>query len=155
MKRLLLVAALAACDPSSEEEFTKGRSYDPCLQTIPACPGLVGRCTLDGSRYARQTFPGDFRFMVNANAGHIIQVLLYFADQRDAGLSTQIFWNEPGCSEVYVFDSEGRNLFAETEDLNLFTEKREVAETGEHLIEIFSDMQAEVLVTAEVVIPGT
>jgi len=157
MKRALLLPALAlvACDPASEEAFIAGKAFDPCLQTIPACPGLFGSCTLDQTRYTRVQFPGQIRFMVNANGGHHIEVQLFLSKQRDAGLSTQIFWNEPGCSDVYDYDSEGRDLFEEAEDTNLIIEKKEVLESGEHLIEIFSDMQADVLISARVIVPGT
>ena len=147
--------ALAGCDPLSEEEFLRGRSYDPCLQTIPACPGLFASCTLDETRYSRMTFPGEFRFLVRAEAGQDIAVVIFLAQQRDAGLQTLIYWNEPGCSEVYAYDSEGRDLFQESEETSLIEERRTMLETGEHLIEIFSDMQADVLISARVIIPGT
>ena len=154
---LLIIAAvtLIGCDPLSEEEFLRGRNLDPCLQTIPACPGLFASCTLDESRYAKMSFPGEFRFLVRAEEGQEIEVILFFSQQRDAGMETLIFWNEPGCSDVYAYDSEGRDLFDETEETSQFEKKRTMLETGEHLIEIFSDMQADILISARVIIPGT
>ena len=152
---LLTMFVLAACDPTSEDAFIAGRAFDPCLQSIPACPGLFASCTLDETRYARATFPGEFRFLVKAEAGHEINVVVFLAQQRDSGLDTQIFWNEPGCSDVYRYDSEGRDLFELAEETNIIEEKQTVFEGGEHLIEIFTDMQADVLITTEVIIPGT
>lgn len=146
---------LAGCDPSTEKAFTQGRALDACVEVIPACPGLFASCTLDQTRYARTQFPGAFRFFVDAGPEDKIQVQLFFAHARDAGLSTQIVWNEPGCSEAYVYDSGGRDLFSEAGETNLFAETRKVYEEGEHLIEIFSDMNAEVLVGVDLIEPGT
>lgn len=153
---LLLAAGLlaAGCDPTSSKEFTAGRSLNPCLEIIPACPGAVAACVLDQTQYAKLSFPGSFQFLVTARSGERIDVQMFFVEQRDAGLSTEIYWNEPGCSEAYEWRSEGTNLFVEAADTNVFNQARTVYETGEHLVEIFSDMNAQVLVTVEVDVAG-
>jgi hypothetical protein len=146
----LSAAALAGCNAGSEAAFTSGRAYDPCIQVLPACPSLVAACVLDETRYTRRSFPGDFRFLVRADPEAKIEVLIFLAEQRDAGMATLIDWNEPGCADVYRYDSEGRNLFQEVEDTHLITKKQSVYEGGEHLIQIISDMQAKVDISVQV-----
>lgn len=147
---MLLVATLLGCDPISAEAFKENRALDLCVQVIPACPGLYAACVLDETRYTEQEFPGAFSFVVEADPEATIEVLLYIVQGRDVGLETQIFWNEPGCSDVYAYDSEGRNLFAEAEDTGIISKSKRVFEGGEHLIEIISDMQAHTLVSVDV-----
>jgi hypothetical protein len=45
-----------------------------------------------------------------------------------------------------MYSSEGRNIFEEAGEELVFARTQRIEEDGEHLIEILSDMQAEVLV---------
>jgi len=144
---------LVACEEISEEAFTAGKSEEACIQVIPACPDRTAACKLDSSRYARVQFPNDFAFLVDANPDDIVEVQMFFSTQRDAGLQTLIEWNEPGCTEIQRFDSQGRNIFQEAGDRRTFSERRAVFEGGEHLIEIISDMQSDALITVDVRFP--
>jgi hypothetical protein len=126
----LVAADLAACDPGSEAAFTKGKSLVPCDQNIPACPGEFALCALNSTTYARQTFPdaSPFRFLVAALPQEYIEVTFYFVTQEDVGLRTNIYWNEPGCFDSYVYKSQGEDLFKEGEDTNTITRKEAVYE---------------------------
>jgi len=154
---LALCALLGAtsCSAGSAADFMSGRGLDPCIQALPACPGLRAECVLDDTRYTERTFPGDFRFLVRAEPDSKIEIDLYLTQQRDAGLTTRIDWNEPGCADVYTYDSGGRDLFAEAADTSIISKKQTIREGGEHLIEIQSDMQAKVLVGVRVFLPNT
>lgn len=146
---------LASCDPNSESAFTQGRSAVPCIQSINACPDQEAACTIDNTTFARRRFPDDspFAFMVAAPPDHTIEVLLFFATEEDAGIDTRIFWYEPGCSDVYVYKSEGEDLFEEAEETNYVSRSQKIYEGGDHLIEIHSDLRADVLVTVDVIVP--
>lgn len=152
----LLLLGVTACDPTSEKAFTIGKSLVPCVQNIPACAGLFATCELNSTTYAQQRFPDDspFRFMVSALPRETIEVVLFFVGQSDAGLDTRIFWYEPGCSDVYTYESDGENLFAEAEETGAISRKETVFEGGDHLLEIFSDMQALVDITVNVLVPS-
>jgi len=153
---VLLVVSAAACNPNSEEAFTRGKSLVACLQNIPACPaGGFAACTLNETMYTEQRFPdaSPFRFLVSALARETIAVTLFFKTEQGVGLDTRIFWYEPGCADVYSYESQGADLFAEAEEENTITRKERVYEGGDHLVEIFSDMQAVVLITVEVLVP--
>lgn len=151
---IALVSLLGAC--GGGDFIIGGRSEDPCLESIPACPPKgYAQCIMDSSRYAEVTFPGFFSFLVNVDAKHELEVVLLLAEQRDAGFETQITWWEPGCSDAYTYNSEGADLFYEARDTGVLTRKMRVEVKGEHLIEIESDMQALVLITSNVIVPGT
>lgn len=150
---LAFLLLLTACDPGSEDAFTQGRALDSCVQSINACPGQTATCVLDDNRFTRTQFPGSLSFMVEADPESEIEVLIYLSEQQDAGFSTRIYWYEPGCSDVYVYDSAGRDLFEEAEETNIIQKKEKVYEGGEHLIEINSDMQAKVVVAVNVIEP--
>jgi hypothetical protein len=146
----------AACDPNSLENHVKGRSLAPCVQHIPACASLYAACELNDTTYAQVDFPADspFRFVVAARPEEQIAVTLFFVAPADAGLDTRILWYEPGCSDVYSYESEGRNLVEEAEETGTVTREQVVYDGGDHLIEIFTDLQSETVVTVEVSVPG-
>ncbi len=151
---IMVMLAAAGCDPSGRDAFRQGRGYDPCLSVIPACPGQYAACVLDEDNYTEVSFPGELSFMVRCDPEVEIEVMMFFAEQRDAGLSTSIYWNEPGCTDVYIFDSDGRNLLREAED-SMFSESRKMTKGGEHLIRISSDMQVRGDVAIRLIEPGS
>jgi len=150
----LLAALCAACNPTSEDNFLAGRGQNPCLEVIPACPGQWAACVLDTGNYRRTTFPGAIRFMTRADPEVEIEVAMYLMDQRDAGVSTQIYWNEPACADAYTYDSGGANLFEEATD-HVLRKRMRVHQGGDHLIEIVTDMQCIADVTIELIEPGS
>lgn len=150
---LLLLALLSGC--GNGDYIISGRSENPCLETIPACPGRYAECVLDPGSYAEREFPGQLTFLVDVEAEHDLEVVLFFAEQRDTGFETSIEWNEPGCADAYFYDSQGADLFAEAKGTSVITRTQKLQETGEHLVEILSDMQALVLVTVNIIVPGT
>ena len=79
---------------------------------------------------------------------------MFFLSTADAGLDTRILWYEPGCSDVYEYVSDGDNLLGEAEETNTVMRDKKVLDPGDHLIEIFTDHQAETLIAVEVEIPG-
>jgi hypothetical protein len=150
----LIVVACAGCDPNSEDAFTQGRGYHPCFEVIPSCPGQYAACVLDDDNYTYADFPGSISFVTSADPEVEIEVMMYLTDQRDAGISTLIYWNEPGCTDVYSYDSAGRNLFQDAND-HIIRERKTVRHGGEHLIEIISDMQAHVDLAVRRIEPGS
>ncbi|MEM6558763.1 MAG: hypothetical protein AAF605_03175 [Myxococcota bacterium] len=145
---------LAACDPNSGRAFRSGRAFNPCIETIPACAGEFAQCVLDENSYADFEFPGVFKFLVDANPDDRIRVLILFEQQQDSGLFTEIVWNEPGCSDLEVWSSDGLDIFASVDQQNVFSRIERVFEGGEHLIVIDSDMVARTSIGIEIVEPG-
>jgi hypothetical protein len=152
---LFAVPGLVACDLGSEAAFTRGRSLVPCDQNIPACAGEFALCSLNSTTYARQTFPdaSPFRVLVAALPQEFIEVSFYLVTQEDVGLRTNIYWNEPGCFDSYVYKSQGEDLFKEAEDTNTFMRREAVYEGGDHMIVVDTDMRAEVIIAVDVTVP--
>lgn len=151
---LAILSACVACDPNSERAFKSGRAFNACLETIPACAGEFASCVLDENSFAEFRFPGVFKFLVDANPDDRIRVLIFFDEQQDSGLSTEIVWNEPGCSDLEVWQSDGINVFEEVDQQNVFSRTERVLEGGEHLIVVDSDMVAQTSIGIEIVEPG-
>jgi hypothetical protein len=153
----LAAILLAGCDPGSEAAFTAGRSRLACLRNISVCPDFFARCEMNSTTYAQVRFPDEspFVFLVSALPEEKIEIEMYWVTPYDAGLDTRIYWYEPGCEDVYEFKSEGRNLFQESEDTNIFTVAKRVFEGGDHPIEINTDMRAVVDIAVRTIVPGS
>ncbi len=149
-----IVGFAAACDPNSSRAFLSGRSQNLCTQNIPACADSSANCEVDSTQYIDQRFPGDVTFLVNTRAGDEIQVELYIKAVVDVGQETIIYWNEPGCSDYYSWDSKGEDFVSESKDTNIFSQTKTMQEPGDHLIEINSDLNGELLIGIDVLQPG-
>lgn len=149
------LVALSACDPNSSRAFQSGRSQNPCTSTIPACAETAADCELDEAQYIEQRFPGNVAFLVQARAEDEIKVELFVQDVLDVGQQTIIYWNEPGCSDFYAWDSQGRDFVAESRDTNVYSETRRVHEPGQHLIEVFSDLNGVLLIGIDIIEEGS
>jgi hypothetical protein len=152
---VVTLLGLSGCVAGLEDQFTSGRSEEFCIQSIPACAGYRAKCTLDPTRYAEISFPGQFEFLVQAQPEDQIQVQIFILNGRDAGLSTNIEWNEPGCADSYFYESGGLDIFEASRETKVFAQTKTVYEDGEHLIVIESDMNAEVFVSVDIIEPGT
>ena len=154
---LLSVIALSAvaCDADGSRAFTSGRSINECQESIPACADTYANCELDDSQYIELRLPASVSFLVGSRAEDTIRVELFIRNVLDVGLQTIITWNEPGCSDLYLWDSRGEDFVSESRDTNIFSQERTVEQPGEHLIQFFSDMNGEVLLGVTVVEQGT
>jgi hypothetical protein len=149
-----LVAIATGCDPNSQRAFTSGRSQNLCTQTIPACAEVSASCEIDSTQYIKQRFPGDIAFLVQSRADDEIEVELFMQEVVDVGQETVIYWNEPGCSDYYQWDSKGEDFVSESRATNTFSQTKQMAEPGEHLIEINSDLNGVLLIGIDVLQPG-
>lgn len=157
-KRLLSVLALAlaaACDADGSRAFTSGRSENECQESIPACAETYAACELDNSQYVRVRFPGSLAFLTSSRAEDTIRVQLFISEVLDVGQQTVINWYEPGCSDLYVWDSRGQDFVSISRDTNIYSQEMRMEQPGEHLVQIFSDMNGEVLLGVNVVELGT
>ena len=142
----LLLLALAAGCGDAEDAFTAGRTLKPCNGAIPVCSATAG-CVLDGDSYASGAFQqgGTLRAIVRTTSAADIQVSLFFRTEASPGTDTEIAWSEVGCRDRYSAQSAGRDVFVEAGADRIFKRSQHVTTQGDHLIEVFSDAQAEVL----------
>lgn len=147
------LAGLTGCGLGTEGGFIGGRDLDLCADTIPQCATTAG-CRLGGTTYTETSFPGAIQFIVPAPAESTITVGLFFRDVQATGADHLIEFNEPGCFSTEVWRPRGDDLFRAAGDDRILEVSEQIFLDGEHLISIFSDMTADVLIKAEVNTPA-
>ncbi|MEO1227554.1 MAG: hypothetical protein AAFZ18_01525 [Myxococcota bacterium] len=129
------------CGGGAFGNFTDGLDLDRCDGTFPVCESTAG-CVLTETTYTEGEFPGQRQVIVNAPAGAVLNVELFFVEQNAAGLDTEIRWHEPGCFETYRWLSDGEDVFRRAGESRVLAVSQQVREPGDHLVEIFSDAVA-------------
>ncbi|MBS2025356.1 MAG: hypothetical protein JST92_23390 [Deltaproteobacteria bacterium] len=142
-----LLAALFVCACSTaEDNFTKDRQPIACRESVPVCSTFAS-CILDDGLYTS----GDFaqgaskRVIVRTTVPSDIQVDLFFSTEGSPGLDTEIAWYETGCSDRKSQSSGGTDIFSEAGADRIWSRTQTVYEAGDHLVEVFSDAQAQYL----------
>lgn len=142
-----LAVLLTGC-VSDEEIFTSGRLENQCSAAIPICR-VRASCQLGNTDYVRRSFPGGFQAIVendNLDEGRaVVRVML--TEMIAPGTEYHVILHSPGCgsideervADVDVFAYAGRDRVIE---MHLSLEGR-----GDHLLEVFSDMNADYLLT--------
>ena len=153
MKNAFIVLSLlagTACG-DAESTFVAGRAQTACNQALPVCSSSAG-CVLDGGSFAQSAFQqgGTTRFIVRTAGPADLEVALYFRTEESPGTDTEIAWYEVGCGQRYSAQSAGRDVFVEAGTDRVFKRSQRVTTAGDHLVEVFSDAQAEVLLSVTV-----
>ena len=147
-RHLFLCATLALCGclGGPEDLFTQGRAADACRATVPVCSTTAG-CVLDAMNYTSGSFAqgGTRRLIVRTTSAATIEVDVFFATEGTPGTDTEIGWYEVGCSGRVSADSGGTDVFAEAGPDRVWKRSQKVNTAGDHLVEVFSDAQADYL----------
>ena len=154
MRAALAALALCAACADAEDAFTTGRSLRDCTGAVPVCSTSAG-CVLDGDTYAQGAFAqgGTRRIIVRTISAADIEVALFFRTEESPGTDTEIAWYEVGCRDRKSAQSGGRDVFAEAGADRVWKRSQRVVTAGDHLVEVFSDAQAEYLL--KVTVRGT
>lgn len=129
-----------ACDGFGD--FVGDRMLLRCQDTFPVCQTTAG-CVVNEDQYLEGSFPGQRSFIVQAPADSVIVVEMLLTDQTASGFDTEIRWNEPGCFDFQTWNSFGQDIFLLAGQNNILSEGRQIFESGDHLIEVFSDAVVE------------
>jgi hypothetical protein len=130
--------------------FTAGRTEDLCNAAIPICRQHAG-CALDDRNFVSGRFPGELRIIAHSETGRgnlVVRLLLLEATWPGTELLVQAY--APGCGDVkgeHLLDVDFFELAGNDRTLT-FLIPLEAA--GDHLVEVFSDMAAEYLMTVDV-----
>lgn len=147
----MVVMGLAACQGGSEAAFIARRALDTCDLEIPVCNTTAG-CTLrEEDRYLEGEFPGQRAFIVPTTGAATIRVEISWRTQLGPGADTEITWFEPACVDRYRYESQGANVFDESNAQGIFVQQQKVVRAGEHLVEVRSDATASYLLRTSVV----
>jgi hypothetical protein len=146
----LAVLSLVACG-GPQDAFVGDRLSIACTASLPVCTATAG-CVLDDSNYAASTFQqgGTTRAIVRLTGPADVEVALFFQTEQSPGTDTEIAWYETGCRQRFSDQSGGKDVFVEAGDARVYTRTQRLNLPGDHLIEVFSDAQAQVLVKVSV-----
>lgn len=153
MRALALALLLPACRFGSEAAFAGERILDTCDAEIPVCNTTAGCRLVEEDHYTEGAFPGLKQVIVPTAGEAIVRVELYWRDQKAAGADTEIVWFEPACTELFTYQSQGANIFEDTNAQGVFVQEKRVFQRGDHLVEVRSDATAEYLLRVSVLTP--
>ena len=145
-----LSLAPAACGFGSEAAFVGSAQLDTCDNELPVCNTTAGCKLVEEEGYIEGTFPGQRSLIVPTEGEAVIRVKIYWRTQLGPGADTEITWHEPACVDSYRYESQGADVFAESNAQDIFLQDQRVFREGEHLVEIRSDATGEYLLRTEV-----
>ena len=147
-----VVGALAstACGFGSEAAFVDTATLTDCLDEIPVCNTTGGCRMVEEESYLEGRFPGQRTFIVPTEGEATIRVKIFWRTRLGPGSDTEIVWFEPACVDDFNFESQGADIFRDTNDQGIFQKDQKVFRAGDHLIEVRSDAVAEYLMKTEV-----
>jgi hypothetical protein len=144
---VLFLGLQVSCE-SGEEAFVDDRLLMPCQEAYYICNRPAG-CVIDKDHYVEGVFPGTRRMVVRTERRDVrLDVKLYISFMEAPG--TEIFvqaW-EPDCTLDTINARDHRvdvDIFEEAGDDRTLGFSLNVAEKGEHLLDINSDASAEYL----------
>ena len=147
---VFLTCGVGALSCQTEAEaFVDDRLMSICDEAYQIC-NLPAGCVLDRNHYIEGAFPGSRRFVVVTESRDVkIVVRIFFESQIAPGTQMLVRAYEPNCSvnttkaEMIL---ENVDLFKRAGDDKMLDFELEVADVGEHLVEVSSDASAEYLI---------
>lgn len=150
----LLGLSLAAGCTTAEGTFTAGRLEDLCVADLLVCD-TTASCVTDESDFVRLGFPGHHRVVWQTTRPRSrVRVRLFFSTMRDPGTELQVVVNTPDCGDA---DSEvllDQDVFELAGDRRVLEFDLDANDSGDHLVEVFSDMTADVVMTTSFIGEG-
>ena len=143
-------AVVSGCSFGSEAAFYGARAFDTCDLELPVCNTTGGCKLVEEDRYLEGTFPGQRSFIVPTVGEATIRVSIYWRSQLGPGADTEIIWHEPACVDAYRYESQGADIFADSNAQGIFIQQQRVFREGEHLIEVRSDATGDYLLRTDV-----
>jgi hypothetical protein len=138
VKQLLCLILLAGAGCEDSSLFTAGRDLDVCDGAFPSCLGSA-HCVLDTDHYIAGNFPGGQRFIVRSEGGVTLLFQLLITNQQAPGTELRLTVYEPGCGDNRLYDTAGRDLFRVIGSDGVLQIPIQVAQPGDHLVELTSD----------------
>ena len=153
LHRLALViapVAISACGFGSEAAFIDKSALSDCVDEVPVCNTTAGCKMVEEETYLEGSFPGQRFFIVPTEGEAVIRVKLLWRTQLGPGADTEIIWFEPACVDDYNFESQGADVFRDSNSQGIFVKEQRVFRAGDHLVQIRSDAVADYLLRTEV-----
>ena len=149
MWRLILGFILAVGCQTPEEEFAAGRLEKLCDGAVPVS-SVQAACIVDDDDYLAARFPGGQRFVIQSNELDTKAVVrLYFEEMIFPGTEFQLKLYGPGCAALETLQVLDVDLFERAGDNRIVQFTLPVDESGDHLLEVYSDMAASYLLIVD------
>ncbi len=145
-----VLALASACQFGSEATFIGRRALDTCDLELPVCNTTAGCKLTEEEGYLEGQFPGQRSIIVPTAGEATIRVSILWRSRLGPGADTELVWHEPACVDAYRYESQGIDVFADSNEQGIFVQQQKVFREGEHLVEIRSDATAEYLLRTDV-----
>lgn len=144
------VAMTSGCQFGTEATFIGHRALDACDLELPVCNTTAGCKLTEEEGYLEGEFPGQRSLIVPTAGEATIRVSILWRTQLGPGADTEIVWHEPACVDAYRYESQGVDVFADSNEQGIFVQQQKVFREGEHLVEVRSDATAGYLLRTDV-----
>ena len=140
LKLLAAGIALVGC-ASPHDDFIAGRVQDSCDQAWPVCSTVAG-CYIGPESFVEGSFPGTQKVVVTLDQPSTVKVRVLLDSVTSSGNETRVDFFEGGCQARIEQTATGIAFADEAERIGEFDRQADLADLGDHLIEITSDAQA-------------
>ncbi len=151
---LLPLLLTLGCSFGSEAAFIGTSSLVLCDDEIPVCNDSAGCKLVEEESHLEGHFPGQRTFIVPTEGEAVVRVMIFWRTRQGPGADTEITWFEPACVDDYNFESQGADVFADSNPQGIFLKEQRVFRAGDHLVKVSSDATAEYLLRTEVLTPS-
>lgn len=146
----LALALLSFGCADAETVFIGARLENLCVQRVPAC--IDARCAVTPDQYIRSAFPGGETIIVRSDTEDPeIRVRTMLLDARYPGTEFFVRAYDLGCRDSTERVFRDRDLFLLAGDDGVIEVQIPVSGRGDHVVEIYSDMASNYLLTAEAI----
>ncbi|MEM6958199.1 MAG: hypothetical protein AAF411_17960 [Myxococcota bacterium] len=136
---------------TGEDIFVGSRLENLCNEALPIC-GERAACVVAESEFVRGRFPGGQRVIVRTPTDtSTLRVRVFLAEQVFGGTEYLVRAADTGCNGFDESIQQDVDLFELAGDSQVLERDLEVAGRGDHLLELFSDMAAEYILTVTVI----
>ncbi len=134
---------------SDEAVFTQGRLQAFCDRTIPMC-STRATCLIDDESFVKSQFPGGVRSVVrNTFDDDRLVVRILLTEALAPGTVLQVDLQSADCGQVDMERIADVDLFQEAGNDRVFEFELDFHGRGDHLLSVFSDMNAQYLLTVD------
>lgn len=140
-------AVLLASCVRQDEVFTEGRVETTCGNAIPVCDTRAA-CVLDDNSFVEGAFPGGIKTIVRTESEKSRLLVRFLLDDLSSpGTELLVRAHDPGCGNFNERHPQDVDLFERAGDDRILEYELQLNGSGDHLVEIFSDMASDYTMT--------
>jgi hypothetical protein len=146
---LCLLLLISGCE-SRIDQFTAGKLESLCRVSLPICQTRV-TCVLDEESFIAGDFPGSQSILLYAqHPKNKLKLKILLSEQVYPGTEFLIRVYDVGCASLQEEQLKNVDLFMRAGDDQILDFEFDFNGLGDHLIEVFSDMNAHYQLIVEI-----